>query len=259
MTLNYTVPALDRAIRVLELLANAPQGMSLAQLASQTKVPKSTMFRILYTLHQNSIIIEDSERKMFTLGMKLLEWGNAALSKIDLKTIAHPHLLNLAHETRESFYLAILDHNEVILIDHVDTPEVWKMVTRLGHRSPFHCTATGLVMVSEYTEEELAGLADQQGLKRYTSKTVTSMQKLKKRLEEVRLQGYAVADAEFKADLCAVAVPIRDHSGKISASLMTALPSDRVNRNKEIIPDLVVVLKRDAVLISKRIGYAGEL
>jgi DNA-binding IclR family transcriptional regulator len=62
MALNYTVPAVDRAIRVLELLSSAHHGMSLAQLAVQTKVPKSTMFRILHTLHQHSIIVEDRER-----------------------------------------------------------------------------------------------------------------------------------------------------------------------------------------------------
>ena len=83
MALNYTVPAVDRAIRVLELLSIAPHGLSLAQLSSQTKVPKSTMFRILHTLHQHQIILEDNERKLFTLGMKVLGWGNAALERID--------------------------------------------------------------------------------------------------------------------------------------------------------------------------------
>ena len=134
MALNYTVPAVDRAIRVLELLSVAPIGLSLAQLASQTRVPKSTMFRILHTLHQHQIILEDNERKLFTLGMKVLGWGNAALERIDYKAIAHPHLVRLAEETRESFYLALLDHDEVILVDRVDTAEVWRMVTRLGYR-----------------------------------------------------------------------------------------------------------------------------
>ena len=72
MALNYTVPAVDRAIRVLELLSAAPHGLSLAQLALQTKVPKSTLFRILRTLLQHSIIVEDPERKIFSLGMRLL-------------------------------------------------------------------------------------------------------------------------------------------------------------------------------------------
>ncbi len=114
MALNYIVPAVDRAIKVLELLSASPRGLSLAQLALQTHVPKSTMFRILHTLNENSVVVEDRERKLFTLGMKLLEWGNAALARIDLKTIAHPHLVKLAHETRESFYQALHDHDDLI-------------------------------------------------------------------------------------------------------------------------------------------------
>jgi IclR family KDG regulon transcriptional repressor len=255
---NYTVPALDRAVKVLELLSSSPQGMSLAQLAVQTKVPKSTMFRILFTLQQNSIVVEDHERKLFTLGMKLLDWGNAALSKIDLKTIAHTHLLTLAHETRESFYLAMLDHDEVILIDHVDTPEIWKMVTRLGHRSPFHCTASGLVLTSDLPSEEVDAMIERQGLRKYTSKTVTTPAKLKRRIEEVKKQGFAIADGEYKTDLCAMAVPVWDHSGQVVASLMTAVPSDRINREKRIVDDLLSVLRREALHISKRIGYTGQ-
>ena len=256
MALNYTVPAIDRAIRVLELLSTSAQGMSLAQLAVQTKVPKSTMFRILYTLQQNFIIVEDRDRRLFTLGMKLLDWGNAALAKIDLKTIAHPHLVTLAHETRESFYLGLLDHDEVILVDHVDTPEIWKMVTRLGLRSPFHCTAIGLILASDMKSEQVDVMIERHGLKKYTPKTITNEAKLKKRLEEVKKLGYAVADGEYKPDLCAVAVPILDHSRRVAASLMTAIPSDRMNRDRNLVPNLVAVLKLEAALISKRLGFS---
>src|SRR3989304_4719256 len=144
--------------------------------------------------------------------MKLLYWANAALSKIDIKTIAHTHLMNLAHATRESFYLAMLDHDEVILVDHVDTPEVWKMVTRLGHRSPFHCTATGLVLVADMQDAAIDMMIARHGLKRFTGTTITTTARLKKRLKEVQELGYSIVDGEYKPDLCAVAVPIWDHS-----------------------------------------------
>jgi len=255
MALNYTVPAVDRAVRVLELLSAAPHGMSLAQLAVQTNVPKSTMFRILHTLHEHSIIVEDHERKLFSLGMKLLGWGNAALARLDLKTIAHPHLQKLAHETRESFYLALLDHDEIVLVDRVDTPEIWKMVTRLGLRSPFHCTATGLVITAAMDDEDVNGMIQRHGLKRFTSKTITSAAKLKKRLKDVQRLGYAIADGDYKPDLFAVAVPIADHTGTVVASLMTALPSARTAKDKKLVENLIGVLKREAELISRRIGY----
>jgi IclR family acetate operon transcriptional repressor len=255
MALNYTVPAVDRAFRVLELLSASPHGLSLAQLASQTKVPKSTLFRILRTLLQHSIIVEDPDRKIFSLGMRLLGWGNAALARIDLKTLAHTHLVKLAHETRESFYLALLDHDEVILVDHVDTPEIWKMVTRLGHRSPFHCTATGLVLVAAMDDEATDAMINRHGLRRFTTTTITSVSKLKKRLKEVRELGYSIVDGEYKPDLCAVAVPIWDHSGKVVASLMTAIPSVRSSKDRKLVESLIGVLKREAELIAREIGY----
>ena len=258
MALNYTVPAVDRAIRVLELLSVAPQGLSLAQLASQTTVPKSTMFRILHTLHQHQIILEDTERKLFTLGMKVLRWGNAALERIDYKAIAHPHLVKLAEETRESFYLALLDQDEVILVDRVDTPEVWKMVARLGQRSPFHCTATGLVIAAAMSDEAIDEMIDRHGLRRFTPKTVTNVVRLKRRLKEVHRHGHAVADGEYKPDLCAVAVPIWDHAGTVVASLMTAIPSARSRKDKKLVGNLISVLKREAAQISKRVGYEKE-
>jgi IclR family acetate operon transcriptional repressor len=229
--------------------------MSLAQLASQTKVPKSTMFRILHTLHQHQIILEDNERKMFTLGMRVLGWGHAALERIDYKAIAHPHLVKLAEETRESFYLALLDQDEVILVDRVDTPEVWKMVTRLGQRSPFHCTATGLVIAGGMSDQAIDEMIDRHGLRRFTPKTIINETRLKRRLKEVNRLGYAVADGEYKPDLCAVAVPIWDHTGAVVASLMTAVQSARSHKDKKLVNNLIAVLKREAAQISKRIGY----
>jgi len=255
MPVDYTVPAIDRAVRLLEILAASPRGHSLAYLATELSVPKSTLFRILHTLEEHAIVVEDSERKVYTLGMKLLDWGYTALSKIDLKSIAHPRLQNLAHQTRESFYLALLDQNEVILIDHVDTPEVWKMVTRLGHRSPLHCTASGLILISEMEPFELDEIFRRRPLTKFTDKTITSIAKLRTRLKEVRRTGFSIVDGEYKEDLCAIAVPIRDHRGMIVSSLMTAIPSERYRKNKKHAKELLKELNQEADAISKHLGF----
>ena len=100
-------------------------------------------------------------------------------------------------------------------------------------------------------------MIDRHGLKRFTPKTITTPAKLKRRLAEVRQLGYAVVDAEYKEELCAIAVPIRDHTGKVVASLMTAIPSDRSNKDRKLVDSLIQVLKNEAAIISKRIGYTG--
>ena len=254
---EYTVPAVQRAVEVLELLAGSQTGISLADLSRQTGFPKSSLFRILLTLEKSSIVQLDRTRNIFTLGMKLIDWGNRALEKIDLKTVTHPHLVRMAHETRESYYVAILEDNEVIIVDRADTPEIWRMVARLGQRSPVHATASGQVLMAEAPDEVLQAAILRTGLKRFTPQTITSVARLKARLKEVRRDGYVINDAEYKPDLCVIAAPLRDHYGKIVAALMTALQSERARRNKALVMSIVEILKREASVISKELGYQG--
>lgn len=251
--MEYTVPSVERAIQVLEILAGSAEGFSLADLSKRIGVPKSTLFRILTTLKHNSLVNHDEQRRKFTLGIKLLDWGNAALSRIDLKTVAHPHLVRMAHQTKQSYYLAILDHYEVIIVDRVDTPEIWTMVARLGQRSPVHATASGQVLISDVRPDVLEKIIERSGLKKYTPRTITSMRKLKQRLEEIKESGYAVADAEYKPDLCALAVPIFDHHGRVAAALMMALP--HAAKNPKTLDDMIDMLKQEAGKISEEIGY----
>lgn len=253
--MEYTVPSVERAIQVLEILAVSAEGFSLADLSKRIGVPKSTLFRILTTLKHNSLVNHDEQRRIFTLGIKLLDWGNAALSRIDLKTVARPHLMRMAHETKQSYYLAILDHYEVIIVDRVDTPEIWTMVARLGQRSPVHATASGQVLISDLRPDVLDKIIKRSGLKKYTPRTITSFRKLKQRLEEIKECGYSIADAEYKPDLCALAVPIFDHHGRVAAALMMALPHARTAKNSKMLDDMIDMLKQEAGKISQEIGY----
>ncbi len=245
-------------MRVLELLAASHSGFSLAELSRQTKIPKSSLFRILLALEQHSVVTQDPSRRVYVLGMRLLEWGTAALEKIDLKALSHPHLVRLVRETQESFYLAILDDYEVIIIDRADTPDIWSMVARLGTRSPAHATASGQVLIAELGAEALDKVVERTGLRRFTPLTITTVAGLKRRLERTAEQGFAVANGEYKPDLCVVAVPVRDHRGHVAAALMTALHSERARRDRKRIPYLISALKQEAEVISSELGFHGE-
>lgn len=254
MASDYTVPSLRRAIQALDMLACSADGLSLAEMSKRLNTPKSTLFRIMVTLQDHSLVNQDRGRKVFSLGMKLVEWGHAALERVDLKQIAHPHLEQLANETRESFYLGVLDNLEVILIDRADTPEMWRIVARLGSRSPVHATATGQVLISEASPDVIDRVIERTGLKKFTERTLVNRAQLTKRLEQVRKQGFSITDAEYKPDLCAVAVPVRDHRGVVVASLMTALPSGQANKRKGRVRELISILTERADLISRELG-----
>lgn len=254
---RYIVPAVQRTIQVLEILSSSPTDLSLTELSMLTKVPKSSLFRILVTLEAGKMVHQDHERKKFSLGTKVIELSGAKLGRTDVGKTARPHLERFARETRESVYLGVLDHGQVILLQHIDSLDMWKIVTRLGNTSPAHCTAIGQVLLAGLPEEEVAGIIQERGLKRYTKKTITSEAGLRKRLAEVRTRGYAVVDGEYKSELCAVAAPIRDHNGTVVAAVMCALPSVRSDK-ASILPKLAVALQRTGADISRDLGYNEE-
>jgi len=253
---RYMVPAVQRAIRALEILSASPIELTLSELSAEMKVPKSSLFRILVTLEALRMVQQDHERKKFSLGMKVVEFGSAKLGTIDPNKIARPHLERYAQETRESVYLGVLDHGMVILLQHIDSPEMWKIVTRLGNASPVHCTAIGQVLLAELPKSEVAAIIRERGLDRYTKKTITSESRLYKRLAQVRAKGYAVVDGEYKLDLCAVAVPIRDSHGHVVAAVMSAIPSGRPDK-AAVLPRLTRALQKTGAEISRDLGYRG--
>jgi DNA-binding IclR family transcriptional regulator len=252
---TYSVPALERTVKVLDALGRNPRGLSLPELASATGIPKSSLFRIVATLLRHSIVIKDKERQVYCLGMRLYEWGSMALDRLDFKTVVHPFLTRLASETGQSFYLAVLEDYEVILIDRADTPDIWRIVTRIGLRSPVHCTASGLALISEFSESQLNDLVKKKGLKKFTPKTIVTKEALIEKVKMVRKLGYAVADGDFKPDLFALAVPLKDHKGDIIASLMAGLHIETAHRDGKFVRSLINTLLNTGKEISRILGY----
>jgi DNA-binding IclR family transcriptional regulator len=132
------------------------------------------------------------------------------------------------------------------------------MVARLGQRSPVHATASGQVLISEMGQESIDKLVNRRGLKKFTPRTITDGERLLKRLRRIRTDGFVVANAEYKPDLCVIATPIRDHHGVIAAALMTAMHSDRARKETSRVREVVRILKAEAEVISREIGYMAH-
>jgi DNA-binding IclR family transcriptional regulator len=254
---SYTVPSVDRAIEVLEILATSRDGISLNELTELTHVPKSTLFRILATLEQRRYVRQDRERKKFALGLKLWELSNAKLEKIDLVVGASKHMKKLAFETHESVFLAILDRGEVIYLQRVEGPATEKAVTKLGWRAPIHATATGQLLLAFLPDSVVDALLEVKKLPAYNVSTITKVDDLKRKLERVRADGYAVADGEYNSDLLCIAAPIRNSSKRVIAALTIAVPSHISDKTRRV-PQIVNMLRVAAADVSHELGYSDN-
>lgn len=250
---RYTITSLDRAIDVLEVLANTDTKHTLADLAWETDIPKSTLFRILSTLEDRGCVTFDRDTKEYGLGLKLWELGSAFIEKTDLDSSAAPYMRDLAESCEASIFLAVMDESEVVYIRRMESPDSVMMVRKLGHRAPVYCTATGEAMLAFLPEERQEEIVEETDFTAHTPHTNTDPAEFRHRLNQVRDEGVAVVDGEYNPELLCVSAPVLGGRGAVEAAITVAMPSsetdpERVDRIREEV-------REKALELSQEMGY----
>lgn len=164
---NNLVQTIERVSSILDILGQSPQGISIRELSTKIKLPKGTTHRLLSSLSYFGYVRQDSKTRNYFLGFKLVDLGNLLLGQLDLRKEAEPFLRGLAERTHETVHMVILDRDEVVYIEKVETeknPSGLRMASRVGLRNPAHSSAVGKVLLSHLPQEELNGLIKEKGL-----------------------------------------------------------------------------------------------
>ncbi|RMF58970.1 MAG: IclR family transcriptional regulator [Bacteroidetes bacterium] len=250
---RYLVPSVERAVQVLGVLAREPRGMVLADLARETGIPKSTLFRILVTLRKHHCVTLDPESQAYRLGSYLFELGNKFAEQSDLFRVATRYMQSLAEECGETVFLSKLEDGEVVYLRRMDSPKSIAVVKKLQSRVPAHCTATGVAMLAWLPSQEVEEILDRHGMEAYNEATLTDRDLFMHRLEEVRRRQYAVVDGEYNRELLCVSAPVWDHSQRPCAALTVAMLSSQV-ADESRVARVGEAVRRTARLLSRELG-----
>jgi DNA-binding IclR family transcriptional regulator len=257
---NNLVQTIERASSILDILGQSPQGISIRELSTKIKLPKGTTHRLLSSLSYFGYVRQDSKTRNYSLGFKLVELGNLLLSQLDLRKEAEPFLKDLAERTKETVHMVILDRNEVVYIDKVETDQHTsglRMASRVGLRNPAHSCAVGKVLLAHFPEEELKNFIKEKGLAKRTENTIVDPAQLKEHLKSVRAQGYAIDDEENEKGIRCVAAPIRNEVGRAVAAVSISGPAFQVTK-KVILESLKKEVMETAFKISQRLGFRDK-
>ena len=249
---RYTIASLDRAVSVLEVLASEEGGKTLAALGKTTDIPKSTLFRILSTLHDRDVVSLDVDTKRYTLGLKLRELGNAFIRQTDLDGAASSYLRDLAESCEESVFLALLDETEVVYVRRMESPSSVMMVRKLGNRAPVHSTATGQAMVAFLPEDRREEIILEMDFTE-AQYADTDLGKFRERLDMVRKEGVAIVDGEYNPELLCISSPILGMGAAVEAAVTVAMPSSEATPGR--LESIGNEVKRKALKISQQMGY----
>ena len=257
---NNLVQTIERVSLILDMVGQNPQGMSIRDLSAGLKLPKGTIHRLLSSLSYFGYIRQDPETKCYFLGLKLMALNAQLADQLDLRKVAESILRDLADRTKLAANLVIIDRNEIVFIDKVETQRPvggLKMASRVGSRNPVHTCAVGKVLLCHMPEEEVDRILTEAGLPRRTANTITSSVRFKAHLKIVKQQGYAIDDEENEQGIRCLAAPVFDGRGVAVAAVSVAGPAFLVTP-EALQGTIRKEVTEAAAEVSRRLGYQGE-
>lgn len=247
---------LVRALTVLELLANSPNGLTLAELGRKLRMPKSSAHCILLTFLRQGYVTRSERTRRYVLGQKIFSLANHALAGQQVREAAMSYLRQLMLTTNLTVHMGVLEGTEAILVAKVDPPGVTSLATWLGRRMEVHCTGVGKALIAYLPKPELEQWVASRTFPRHNENTIVSPKRLLKELENVRAAGYATDDEEDEVGYRCIGVPVFQRDRVVAAISVAGSVVQVTNENTK---ELLRHLTRTADLIRKSLTGSGVM
>ena len=217
------VAAVQRAVAILGELADARTELGTNEIARRTGINVSTISRILATLVSGGLVEHVAATGRYRLGLGVVRLANSVHERLDIRSLARPHLAELASCTKETVTLSVPGEHEAITLDFVQSPLSVRSVAEVGRTSAAHATAVGKVFLAH------GGAPPTDHLPAYTERTIVDLAILDMEVARARERGWAEALGEREEDLNAVAAPVLTTAGPLAAILGVQGPAARFN------------------------------
>ncbi|PLS07186.1 IclR family transcriptional regulator [Neobacillus cucumis] len=246
--------SVKNALRILKSFTMDQPEKKISDLSASLGLNKSTVSRTMTTLASEGFVYKDPESKKYRLGLSILSLSGIVNSNMDIYRESQPVLNKLVETIGETAHISVLDNLDVIYLQKVECNHPVRFLTHIGKRNPPYCTSSGKVLLA-FSNEEVLEQVLEKGLKKFTKNTITSPEKLRTHLKQVKESGYASSAEEILEGVTSIAAPIYDYRGKVIAALSVVGPMQRILPQK--IPGYAKKVISAAKEISMRMGYRG--
>ena len=241
---QQSLQSLERGIAVIQVFSRDRPALTLSEVARLTGITRATARRILLTLEEIGHVRSDG--RLFSLTPRVLTLGWAYLSSLNLWEIAQPMMEELAQTTNESCSAATLDLPDIVYVARVPTRRIMTISLGVGTRLPAVATGMGRVLLADLPADELDAFLAAATLEGYTERTITDRQRLRREIDGVRANGWALMDQELELGLRSIAAPLRA-GGQTIAALNVAVAAPRVGLGElrdSLLPELLAAAGR---------------
>jgi DNA-binding IclR family transcriptional regulator len=247
---KYKVPNLERALIIIELLKEYPDGLTLTEIADKISAAPTSIFRIATTMVEKGYFSREEGTKKIRMSGKLFAVSSIGTCDKNISEIAAPYLRQLRNATKETSLLGVLLPNKAQGVAILEYPGLYpfKFLHDIGEPIILHVGAPGKALLAFLPPDEQDEFISKLNLKKYTETTIVDKRNFRKELELVRQQGYAAGLGEWMAEMHCVSAPILDRFGYPLAVVWITGPSSRMPLDK--IPELAEHVKACARRVS---------
>ncbi len=257
---NDLIGSVQRALHILELLAQHPAGLNAKQVSLKLQLNLSTCYHLLNTLVAAGYAVKDPDSLLFRLSNKIGYTVYGQASAAPLVRQLTPHVQALLEITQETAYLSLWNGQEIILSAIAESPLSVRVKTLvIGFSAGNHASALGKAILAYLDDAQVDHYLASHELTAYTAHTLTDANTLKNHLTDVRRQGYSLDGEEFLPDVYCIGGPIFDAQGQILASIAIALPGSRYQAHRETLLPKVKEAAAAATRTMRLLGYIGPV
>ena len=252
---KYSVPALERGLRLLGEFGRDGHTLGAPELARRLDLPRSTVFRLLSTLESLGFI--ERAGNDFRLGLAVLRLGFEYLSSLELTELGQPIIARLSDAIRQPCNLVVRDGRHIVYVAKVTPPTLMSSSVRVGTRLPAHATVLGHILLEDLSLAELRALYPEEHLEAFSERTPKTTFELFNLVRADLERGYVQAEGFFEPGISTIAAPVRDHSKRIVAALGMTIPSSRIEPGQ--LENLVQRVQDAAAELSSLLNYKPSL
>ena len=250
-----TTQTVRRVVQILKAF-DGSHTLGIADLASRTGVPRSSVHRIVRALVEEELLTQDADSRRYERSLGVAELGAGTLRANGIRNASRPVLLETRSRTNESVHLGVLEHLDVVIIDTADSHYFVREVTVPGQRLPAHAVSTGKVLLAHQGEVALRRWLERGPLPGFTAHTLTDPELLLEELRQVRAQGYAVSVGELEDGIAGVAAPIFVRGWTVAAAVSVGGPLARFAQHRDELVAAVCDAGRAATAALWQLGWS---
>ena len=249
--------SVERTIQILNCFGFDHPRLTIDQIVRETRLAKTTVYRILWTLEKNGLIHYDERDADYRLGYKLLEYGGIVMEQLDIRKDAEPFLVELQQQTGFSVILAVRQDDNLLYLQRLESNDGFQPQSYVGRRRVLHYGVIGRMLMAHLPLEAAREIVLRHPLESYTPLTVTDETLFFEELRKMREFGYGVDIGGTFPGFTGISAPVFGANHEVVAAIGTAGPTFKTE-NPEDLKRIVQLTVDTAFRISQRLGYVKK-